>query len=325
MIHISNLSKTFGNHKALNGLNLSINQGSIYGLVGVNGSGKTTAIKHLAGIYKQDKGTVTIAGQPIYDNAPLKAKIGYIPDELYFFPGYNLKMLSRFYGNMYKTFSNAHYNKLLNLLQLDETRRVSRFSKGMQKQAAFALTLSAMPEVLLLDEPIDGLDPLIRKEIFRQIIEDVADRNMTVLISSHNLKEMDDICDAVGIIKDGQMSVERDLDDLKTDIHKVQVAFEPGHPGLENTPGLTILHRESRGTVELLVIRASESELTAKIKAQNPLIYDYLPLTLEEIFIYENNRGGILPPADNVSHNPERQNTTPTNTLTKEANSENPN
>jgi len=315
MINISNLSKSFEGHKALDGFNLNINLGSIYGLVGVNGSGKTTAIKHLAGIYRQDAGTVTINGQQVYDNTALKSKIGYIPDELYFFAGYNLKMLSRFYRNMYKTWSDSHYRKLVDLLQLDENRRVNRFSKGMQKQAAFALTLAAMPEVLLLDEPIDGLDPLIRKEIFRQLIQDVADRSMTVLISSHNLKEMDDICDAVGIIKNGKMAVERDLDELKTDIHKVQVAFNPENGGLESTAGLEILHREHRGAVEQLIIRAKEEEVAAKIKALSPLIYDHLPLTLEEIFTYENTadeprRGGILPPADCHHPQPSGQQTT---------------
>ena len=291
MVQVESLTKKFDNYTALQGLNLNIKRGSIYGLVGVNGSGKTTAIKHITGIYRQDSGTVTIDGQPVYDNAPLKAKVGYIPDELFFFAGYNLNMTRRFYKNMYKTWNQKYYDNLITQLQLDESRRLNRFSKGMQKQAAFALTLSTIPEVLILDEPIDGLDPIVRKTVFRQIIQDVADRGMTVLISSHNLKEMDDICDAVGIIKDGQMVVERDLDDLKTDVHKVQVAFGPEAEALQSAPGFTILHRESRGTVELLVIRGSEEDVSAKIKAHSPLVYDHLPLTLEEIFIYENKEG----------------------------------
>jgi len=291
MVQISNLTKHFENHTALRGLNLNIKKGSIYGLVGVNGSGKTTAIKHLAGIYRQNSGTVTIDDQPVYDNAPLKARVGYIPDELFFFAGYNLSMTRRFFRNLYGTWNDNYYTNLISLLQLDEKRRLNRFSKGMQKQAAFALTLSAMPEVLILDEPIDGLDPIVRKTVFSQIIKDVADRGMTVLISSHNLKEMDDICDAVGIIKEGQMVIERDLDDLKTDVHKVQVAFEAGAESLQSAPGFTILHKESRGTVELLVIRGSDEAVSTKIKALKPLVYDHLPLTLEEIFIYENKEG----------------------------------
>jgi len=291
MVQIKNLTKHFDTHTALQGLNLNIKKGSIYGLVGINGSGKTTAIKHLAGIYRQDAGTVTIDGQPVYDNALLKAKVGFIPDELFFFAGYNLSMTRRFYKNMYKTWDDAHYTNLITQLQLDEKRRLNRFSKGMQKQAAFALTLATQPEVLLLDEPIDGLDPIVRKAVFQQLIQDVADRGMTVLISSHNLKEMDDICDAVGIIKEGKMVVERDLDDLKSDVHKVQVAFSQETEPLQTCEGFTILHKESRGTVELLVIRGTDDMISAKIKEKSPLVYDHLPLTLEEIFIYENKEG----------------------------------
>ena len=287
MLQVTNLVKKFDNHTALKGLNLNIKKGSIYGLIGVNGSGKTTAIKHIAGIYRQDAGTVTINNQPVYDNADLKAKIGYIPDELFFFPSYNLHMMNRFYKNMYKTWNQGHYNKLVNLFQLNENRRISHFSKGMQKQAAFALTLSIYPEMLLLDEPIDGLDPIVRKEVFRQIIQDVADRGMTVLVSSHNLKEMDDICDAVGIIKDGKMAIERELDDLKSDVHKIQLAFAQN---TDTSPleELTILHQETRGSVILLVVRGKEDEITTKIRSLSPLVYDHIPLTLEEIFTYEN-------------------------------------
>ena len=291
MVRIENLVKQFDNHKALDELNLNIKKGSIYGLVGINGSGKTTAIKHLAGIYKQDFGSVSIDDQPVYDNTHIKAKVGYIPDELFFFAGYNLSMTRRFYRNMYTNWNDDRYNNLINLLNLDEKRRLNRFSKGMQKQAVFALTLSTMPEVLILDEPIDGLDPIVRKVIFNEIIHDVADRGTTVLISSHNLKEMDDICDAVGIIKNGHMVIERDLDDLKADVHKVQVAFNPEANKLESSSEFTILHRESRGTVELLVIRGNSENIAATIKDKNPLVYDHLPLTLEEIFIYENKEG----------------------------------
>ena len=316
MIKIENVSKTFDDFKALNGLNLHVKAGSIYGMVGVNGAGKTTAIKHLAGLYLQDAGEVHIDGTPVYDNAALKARVGYIPDELYFYPFYTMKMqrhfLRRLYGDIQR-WDEERYTRLLGLLGLDENRRLSKFSKGMQKQAAFAFVMSAMPDVLLLDEPIDGLDPLVRKIVFEYIIEDVAQRGLTVLISSHNLKEMDGICDAVGIIKGGRMGIERDLDDLKADVHKIQVAFKPSqeamsgdeagdvrsgkafnvlreHPPLRPLPGLDleILHRESRGGVELLVVRGKHDEVESKIKALNPLVYDHLPLTLEEVFIYEN-------------------------------------
>jgi ABC-2 type transport system ATP-binding protein len=218
MIKIENLTKNFDGYAALNGFSMNVNKGSIYGLVGVNGSGKTTAIKHLAGVFKGDGGRVLIDDINVYDNEKVKARLGYIPDDLYFFTQYSLKMLGKFYAKMYKNWNETRFSELLGLMELAAKKRVGRFSKGMQKQAALSLVLSTMPEILLLDEPIDGLDPIVRKRIFQWIIDDVADRKMTVLISSHNLKEMDGICDTVGIIKGGQMLVERDLDELKSEM-----------------------------------------------------------------------------------------------------------
>jgi ABC-2 type transport system ATP-binding protein len=218
MIEVKNLTKNFDGFDALNSLTLTVNKGSIYGLVGVNGSGKTTVIKHIAGIYAADSGSVTVEGSPAFDNFEVKAKMGYVSDDLYFFPSYNLKMLGKFFGGLYKNWNGVRFQELIALMGLDVKRRVSRFSKGMQKQAALALSLSSMPEFLLLDEPIDGLDPIVRSRIFKWIIDDVAERQMTVLISSHNLKEMDGICDTVGIIKEGKMLMERDLDELKVEM-----------------------------------------------------------------------------------------------------------
>jgi len=187
---------------------------------------------------------------------------------------------------MYSSWNEERFKHLLNLFKLDDKRKVSKFSKGMQKQAAFIFAMSIMPDFLLLDEPIDGLDPIVRRLILQEIIEDVAEREMTVLVSSHNLKEMDGICDAIGIIKSGRMVIERDLDDLKSDVHKVQLAFADNT--LETSAlGLDILHEESRGSIKMLVVRSGEEELIAKIGSFNPLIFDRLPLTLEEIFVYE--------------------------------------
>lgn len=286
MVQIENLTKTFDGFTALNKLNLNIKKGSIYGLVGINGSGKTTAIKHLAGIYRQDGGSVCINGIPVYDNAALKAKVGFISDELYFFPQYNIKSLRRFFSGLYSTWNDERFNKLLEMFNLDPKRKVSKFSKGMQKQAAFIFAMSIMPEFLLLDEPIDGLDPIVRRLILQEIIDDVAEREMTVLVSSHNLKEMDGICDSIGIIKNGRMVIERDLDDLKSDVHKVQLAFA-GDETQSDLLGLDILHEESRGSIKMLVIRGKEDEVVERINSFNPLIFDRLPLTLEEIFVYE--------------------------------------
>jgi len=294
MVQIENLCKRFDKHTALNHLNLNVRKGSIYGLVGINGSGKTTAIKHLAGIYRQDSGSVKIAGMPVYDNATVKASMGYIPDDLYFFPQYNMKMLRKFYSAMYAAnWNEKRYQYLLSVFNLDEKRKVARFSKGMQKQAAFIFAMSIMPDILLLDEPIDGLDPIVRKNVFEEIIEDVAERQMTVLVSSHNLKEMDGICDAIGIIKGGRMVIERDLDDLKSDVHKIQLAFNSESHTADM--GLQILHEEKRGSIHLLVVRGKEEEVSQRIKSLNPLVYDRLPLTLEEIFIYETEGANEIP------------------------------
>jgi ABC-2 type transport system ATP-binding protein len=232
MIKLENVTKDFDGFTALQNLNLHVNKGSIYGLVGVNGSGKTTAIKHLAGIYRADSGKIEIAGEEVYDNEKIKARVGYVSDDLYFFPQYNLNMLAKFHRNMYESWNTARFQELTELMGLDVKRRVGRFSKGMQKQSALALTLSATPQVLLLDEPIDGLDPIVRSRIFKWIIEDVADREMTVLISSHNLKEMDGICDTVGIIKGGKMLLERDLDELKAEMSENE-SFEHSPPSLD--------------------------------------------------------------------------------------------
>ena len=294
MVQIEDLTKKFDGHTALYKLDLNIRKGSIYGLVGVNGSGKTTAIKHLAGIYRQDSGHVRIGGMSVYDNAALKALVGYIPDDLYFFPQYNMKGLHKFYANMYKNWNEKRYRRLLAIFKLDENRKVGRFSKGMQKQAAFTFIMSIMPDVLLLDEPIDGLDPIVRKQVFQEIIEDVAERQMTVLVSSHNLKEMDGICDSIGIIKQGRMIIERDLDDLKSDVHKIQVAFESGYTETKDL-GLEVLHEENRGSIKLLVVRGDEEAVSSRIKSLHPLVYDRLPLTLEEIFIYETEGADEIP------------------------------
>jgi ABC-2 type transport system ATP-binding protein len=230
MIKVENVIKDFDGFTALDNLNLSVNKGSIYGLVGLNGAGKTTIIKHLAGIFRADSGKILIDGQEVYDNEKIKARVGYIADDLYFFPQYNLNMLGKFHRKLHANWNAARFNELTALMELDLKRRVGRFSKGMQKQSALALTLSAMPEVLILDEPIDGLDPIVRSRIFNRIIEDVAERQMTVLISSHNLKEMDGICDTVGIIKKGKMLMERDLDELKEEMKSV---FEHSPPSLD--------------------------------------------------------------------------------------------
>ncbi|MDR0446835.1 MAG: ABC transporter ATP-binding protein [Oscillospiraceae bacterium] len=295
MIDITSLTKQFDKTPALDGLELHVKKGSIYGLIGVNGSGKTTALKIVTGILRPDIGEARMDGEPVYDNLSLKARMGFIPDELFFFGSYSLTECASFYKRLFPGWNAERFAEMKERFALPERRRVTRFSKGMQKQAAFMLTMSAMPDFLILDEPIDGLDPLVRKLVWKYIVDDVAARSMTVLVSSHNLREMEGICDSIGILHRGKMLIERDLDELKSDLHKVQVAFPEGSgsgadnaaAAVERYNGLELLHRETRGTVELLIIRAPEDIVRSVIGAQNPLIFDLLPLSLEEIFMYE--------------------------------------
>lgn len=289
MIKIENLIKTFDDFVALDKLNVNVKKGAIYGLVGVNGSGKTTAIRHLCGVYKQDSGKVLIDGAPIYDNIEIKQRIGFVSDDLTFFDN-SMRSLKNLYKDMYERWDEARFNKLVSLFGLNERGNLRKFSKGMQKQASFAFAMATTPDVLLLDEPIDGLDPIVRRLVIREMMDDVAERDMTVLVSSHNLKEMEGICDSIGIVKKGRMIVERDIDDLKSDVHKIQVAFGEDVPsGTEKYGDLNILHEEVRGSVELLVVRGKQEEIMSKIKTLKPHLYDILPLTLEEIFIYETD------------------------------------
>lgn len=291
MIEVKGLSKSFEGFQALNDVNLNINKGSIYGLIGANGSGKTTLIKHLMGVYKQDAGVIIINGNNVYENNDIKSSIGYIPDELYHFPMYRINDMASFYKKIYPKWNENRYKQLLEVFELDEKRRISRLSKGMQKQVAFILTLSIMPEIMILDEPIDGLDPLMRKRVWKFVVEDVAEREVSVLVSSHNLKELEDICDHVGIMNKGTILVQRDLDELKTDIHKIQVSFE-AEDIKDLRKQVAILHEEKRGSVNLFIVKGDKEQLMASFYKYNPVLIDILPLTLEEIFIYELGGAG---------------------------------
>lgn len=288
MIKVSKVCKSFDGFNALDDLDINVSKGSIYGLVGTNGAGKTTIIKHLTGVLKADSGSITIEGEDVFDNEDIKRRMGFIPDDLYFFATYNLKEMSGFLQKLYPKWNQQRFNTMVSQFGLDKKNKLSRFSKGMQKQAAFILTMSCMPDYLILDEPIDGLDPIIRKLVWKYIVTDVAEREMTVLVSSHNLRELEGICDSIGILSKGHMMIERELDELKSDIHKIQVAFPRSVEDKDACyAGLNVLHKESRGTVDLLIVRNKRELVESIINAHDPLLFDLLPLSLEEIFIYE--------------------------------------
>lgn len=286
MIEMKNVSKAFGRLRALENVHLTIPKGSIYGLIGSNGAGKTTLIKLLAGIYRQEKGDITVDGQSIYENLTLKEKIFYIPDQPSFLSHYTTKQMARFYKGFYPTWDEERFQRLTALLEVDVNKKIHTFSKGWQRQIAFILSLSTNPEILILDEPLDGLDPVVRKKIKNLLINDVAEREMTILISSHNLREIEDICDHVGIIHKGTLLMEKELDELKANIHKVQVAYKEGMPK-DLLKNLNPLYTEKRGSIILFIIKGDEDTIVKQIRKTNPIIFDLLPLTLEEIFIYE--------------------------------------
>ena len=286
MIHVKSLSKSYGDFKALDSLDIHIKEGSVYGLLGPNGSGKTTLIKHLTGIYKNESGSIAIDGKCVFDNPETKSKIIYISDDLFFFSQYSIKEMASFYASMYPEWSWERFNTLKQVFPIDIKRRVVKLSKGMQKQVAFWLGISAKPKVMILDEPVDGLDPVMRKKVWNLILQDVAEYGTTVLVSSHNLRELEDICDHVGILYQGKMMVERELDNMKSDIHKLQLAYSGNTPDNLFKDG-EVLHRTRNGSVLQLIVRGNKDEIISHVKSTNPVVMDILPLSLEEIFIYE--------------------------------------
>ncbi len=285
MIKVENLVKTFEGFRALDGLNLNVPKGGIYGLVGPNGSGKSTVIRHITGIYRQDSGLVTVDGQPVYENVDLKRRIAYISDDVYAFLSANIRDMRDFYRGVYPNFDMKRFEALREAFPLDEKKAIRHLSKGMQKQAAFWLAMCCRPDYLILDEPVDGLDPVMRRRVWSILMGDVADHGTTVLVSSHNLRELEDVCDHVGIIDHGKVLIERSLSELQDNIVKLQVAFKPGQP--EQLDGLEILHRSASGRVHTIIVRGRQADITARMAAIEPLFFDLLPLTLEEIFIYE--------------------------------------
>ena len=285
MIEVRDAVKKFDGFAALDGANLLVPQGSVYGLVGPNGAGKSTLIRHLTGIYRQDGGTVRVDGQPVWENAALKARIAAIPDDWYYFMQSTVRDMMRFYKGFYPSFSTERYEKLKEVFNIDEKRTIRRLSKGMQKQVAFWLALSCMPDYLILDEPVDGLDPVMRRQVWSLVMGDVAQRGTTVLVSSHNLRELEDVCDHVGIMDHGKVLLERSLAQLQDNMVKLQVVFQDGVT--EVPPELPVLHASRVGRIHTLIMRMNAEEATAKLSTYNPLLVDAVPLTLEEIFIYE--------------------------------------
>lgn len=287
MIQAEHLVKSFEGFRALDGLNMTVPTGSVYGLVGPNGAGKSTLLRHVTGVWRQDEGRVTIDGVPIYENPAIKASIASIPDDLYFFLSASTRDMAAFYRGFYPRFDPGRYQALREVFRnVSEKQPIRRLSKGMQKQAAFWLALCCRPEILVLDEPVDGLDPVMRRQVWSLLLSDVAEHGTTVLVSSHNLRELEDVCDHVGILSRGKVLIERSLSDLQENLVKMQVVFQERElPPLPED--MELLNVSQVGRIHTLIVRGSASDITNRLAVYAPILMEALPLTLEEIFIYE--------------------------------------
>ena len=287
MIQINDVVKTFDGFRALDGLTMQVDKGSIYGLVGPNGAGKSTILRHITGVYRPDSGQILVDGQPVYENPQVKQRIFSIPDELYYFTSASTRDMMKFYRGIYPNFSMERYEALKEAFaSVDEKHPIRRLSKGMQKQSAFWLALCCQPDLLVLDEPVDGLDPVMRRQVWSLLMGDVTQRGTTVLVSSHNLRELEDVCDHVGILSKGKVLLQRSLTDLQDNVVKLQVVFDT--PELPELPAeLELLHASQVGRVHTLIVRGNPAQVKSQLASRQPLLMDALPLTLEEIFIYE--------------------------------------
>ena len=288
MLQINNVIKSFGDFKALNGVNMNVGRGNVYGLVGPNGAGKSTIIRHITGVYRQDAGEIFINGEPVYENRRMKEKISYIPDDLFYFLQANTIDMMKYYRGLYSKFDEKMFYRLQEFFpSIDVKRNIRKLSKGMQKQVAFWLAICCKPELMILDEPVDGLDPVMRRQIWTILMSEVEENHMTVLVSSHNLRELEDVCDHVGIMNKGKVIIERSLSELQGNISKIQVACQNGMPKFPKD--YQVLHMSNTGRVYTLIVKGNPQEAAKALLEESnyAAIVDILPLTLEEIFIYE--------------------------------------
>ena len=286
MIQVTNAVKRFDGFTALDGASITVPDGAIYGLVGPNGAGKSTLIRHLTGILRLDEGEILVDGEPIYENPAKKALLAVIPDDWYYFSSASLRDMMRFYRGFYPSFDMERYEKFRDIFEIPEKAMLRRLSKGMQKQAAFWLAMSCRPKYLILDEPVDGLDPVMRRQVWSLMMGDVTENGTTVLVSSHNLRELEDVCDHVGIMNRGKVLLERSLCDLQENIVKLQVVWNtPEPPALP--ADMNVLHVSNVGRVYTYIVRGNAAAVSTALSVFQPMMLEALPLSLEEIFIYE--------------------------------------
>ncbi len=290
MININQVNMTYRSYltpiKSLDNVSAVINTGSIFGLIGSNGSGKSTLLRIMSGVVKPDSGYVSYDDRPVFEDELVKQEIVFLPDEQYFLPGASINEMKDFLKTVRSSFSEENFNKLRDIFKLDCDRKIQTFSKGMKKQASVMLGIASRPKYLLCDETFDGLDPVVRQLVKRILAEETADGNMTVIIASHNLREMEDICDTVALLHKGELLFEQGLDDMKLGLHKVQAVFADGITADELT-SLNILSFERRGSLVTFIARGERSRIEDFLRAKSPTFFELIPLTLEEIFICE--------------------------------------
>ena len=289
MITVKNITKTFDGQEALANLSCEIPDGRIYGLVGSNGAGKSTLLRIMTGVFRPDSGEVDYDGEQVYDNPKVKEQFVYVPDDLYFLPGANMKRMAKFYKNFYPNFSMARFEHLTNVLKLNTGKALSGFSKGMRRQAATVLALSCRPKYYFFDETFDGLDQIMRDAVKKLIYEDICERGVTAVLTSHSLRELDNTCDELALLHQGRIVFSHEVEDIKTAAKKVQVAFAENitkEEFMELCNGKCLSVR-CEGRVVQAILNEGAEETEARIREKNPVLLEILPLSLEEIFTYE--------------------------------------
>ena len=287
MIEIHNLTKTFEKIKAVDDVSVNIQDNTVFGLIGTNGAGKSTVLRMVSGVLKPDGGTVAVDSMPVYDNVEAKKKLFFIADEPYFFANTNAQTMEKYYSSIYEDFDREGFYKYLENFNLDKNRKINTFSKGMKKQLAFLLGICARTKYLLCDETMDGLDPVMRQGVKSIFAKEMEERGLTPVIASHNLRELEDICDHVGLLHKGGVLLSKELEDMKCNIQKVQCVFATVEEELKALSGLEVLKKEQRGSLCTYTVRSTREEVTARFATVDTVFYEVLPLSLEEIFISE--------------------------------------
>ena len=292
MIQINNISKTFENYKALSEINATIKEGQVFGLIGTNGAGKSTLLRIISGIYQADGGTVTVDDQPVWDNPKAKALIFYLSDDQYFFPNETPMDMLKLYEKQYENFDRERFLKFLESFHLDKNRRINTFSKGMKKQLSIFYGICAGTKYLICDETFDGLDPVVRQTVKSLFVKEMENREFTPIIASHNLRELEDICDHVGLLHKGGILFSKDLESMKLGIYKMQCVFQNTCDVTALCDAFPIIHQEMRGSLYTITLRGTREEIDRKMESLAPVFYELLPLSLEEIFITETEVAG---------------------------------